>query len=162
MCVLYSGWKDNAMNGKQVIDQIGITYSRLRYFVRRIDALTKKETSQGHENDFSFRDLVFLQIATLMRSDGIGLDDINKGINILDEKWTDLDDNPKMAGTIIRLDEKPATWIWTLLVFPFGSDDGYKYRTRLPGSMYFASVIAQDLSRNDQLELELTQENRRI
>ena len=90
------------MNARKASELVGITYGQLRYFVRQIDALTKKETSQGHDHEFTFRDLVYLKLAALMREDGLRLDEINKGIYTLNGNWINAE-NPTNAGVLTRI-----------------------------------------------------------
>ncbi len=153
------------MNGKEVVEKIGITYPQLRYFVRKIDALPKKESSQGHEHDFTFRDLVYLKLASIMRSDGIGLPVINDAIGLLDIYWTNAE-NPASAGSLLRLDYPGERDIWA-----WGLNRGEKrffinekgeaesdIITHAPGWIYSVAHIAEALEKGDQLELDIMTE----
>jgi len=191
---------NNVMNGKEVVEKIGITYPQLRYFVRKIDALPKKETSQGHEHDFSFRDLVYLKLASIMRSDGLGLDEINIAIKQVAEAWKS--DNPLLAGVLTRippakkarssrdmeteselndlwndiksvkstdldddvlsLEKRPVVWLWTLdsewYLRDTDTSEFRKFVEHIPNLVYSVSAVARDLSKGDQLELNLMSE----
>ena len=157
-----SDWMNNVMNGKEVVEKIGITYPQLRYFVRKIDALPKKETSQGHEHDFTFRDLVYLKLASIMRSDGLGLPVINDAIGLLDIYWTNAE-NPASAGSLLRLDYpgERDTWAWGFDRAEerfFINENGEAESdiiTHVPGWIYSVADIAEELEKGDQLELNL-------
>ena len=88
------------MDAGKVIELTGLTYGQLNYLIKKVDVLKRKKT-QGKARDFTFREVVFLKLASLMRSDGIRLDDIDAAIKQADEAW--INDNPQDAGVLVRL-----------------------------------------------------------
>lgn len=156
------------MNGKEVVEKIGITYPQLRYFVRKIDAVSKKDTSQGHEHDFTFRDLVYLKLASIMRADGLGLDEINQAIEVLDLFWKIPQFN--RVGALVK--NGSGGWSYGSFdnyyidheAFYFdpkeGKEGSYKKTTltHVPGFLYSVAHIAEELEKGDQLKLDLMSE----
>lgn len=136
------------MNGKQVVEKIGITYPQLRYFTRRIDAITKKDTSQGHEHEFSFRDLVIFKVAADMRDDGIRLSEINEAMNEVSRNWG-------QPGSVIRSGSySGAGWEWAPNMDLVNTHNS-KRIPRLPGFMYDIGFYTAQMRESDQLELNL-------
>ena len=71
-----------SMDTKQVKELTGLTDNQITYLIKKVDAL-KREKSQGKAREYTFRELVYLKLASLMRSDGIRLDEINEAIDRL-------------------------------------------------------------------------------
>lgn len=144
------------MDAKMVLEATGLTYGRLNYLIEQVDAL-KREKTQGKARDFYFRDLVYLKLASLMRTDGIRISAINDAIELLGNNWRD-DDNIDQAGTLIREHGKGGEVIWHWGIF-----DGIKIPGRttidgdekiikanygyVPGSVYSVKRIAIELKR---------------
>lgn len=161
------------MNGKEASEVLGITYRQLGYFVDRIDAITKKETSQGHPHDLTFLDLVFLKLAAIMRADKIRLDDINDAISLVVEARKI---EMKLPGTLIYRPDiyknwfpenifidplKKGRWMWTPRSFETaekfaGAEAGEHFMNRIPGMLYSVAAIVGEINEleNNQLELE--------
>jgi len=147
------------MNGKEASKFVGITYRQMRYFVDQIDALTKKETSQGHDHEFTFKDLVYLKLASVMRSDGMRLDEINKAIRPLDEYW--INENPIDAGTLLKIyldDRDQYYWTWS----PNFDEKFDVSMVRLPKYLYNVEYYASKLAKDDQLAFEFANAERRV
>ena len=89
-----------SMNTAKVKEITGLTDDQISYLIKKVDAL-KREKTQGKAREYSFRDVVFLKLASLMRSDRIGLDEINLAIKQVNEAWNN--DNPQDAGVLVRL-----------------------------------------------------------
>ncbi len=168
------------MNGKEVAEKIGVTYPQLRYFVRKIDAVSKKDTSQGHEHDFTFRDLVYLKLASVMRSDGIGLDEINQAVGTLDY-FLDVMSGYMKDGVFVKQKDvsyrgglvktREGVWSYGLgeyddenVAFYYdpksGKEGSYKKTSlsHVPGFYYSVRAIVSELIKGDQLELNLMSE----
>lgn len=179
------------MDTKQVKELTGLTDNQITYLINKIDAL-KREKTQGKARDYSFRDLVYLKLASMMRSDGHRLPVINSAIEQVDNAWKN-PENPQEAGVITiipRINKKASRQVeeyfddiysvvkgWnndgesypelrpTLVL---GSDSKWlirdddpefsKYSNYLPGVIYSVSYIASELSKGDQLELDLMSE----
>jgi len=163
------------MNAKEASEMLGITYGQLRYLVERIDAITKKETSQGHAHDFNFQDLLFLKLAAMIRADKIRLDFINEAILLLEEA---MKIHKRIHGTLIYRPDiyknwfpqdifieplATARWMWTPADFEwregtanFNKQD-ISYVDHIPGTLYSVSGILRELTRNDQMQLEFKQ-----
>jgi DNA-binding transcriptional MerR regulator len=142
------------MNTKQVKELTGLTYGQLNYLVDQVDAL-KREKKQGKARDFSFRDLVYLKLASVMRSDGMGLPAINEVMSVLDHHW--INENPNDAGTLMRLyleDSDQYCWTWS----PNFDEKFDVAKARLPGYLYNVEYYASELSNLDQLELDIMAE----
>jgi len=142
------------MDAKQVKEITGLTYGQLNYLIDQVDAL-KREKTQGKARDFSFRDLVLLKLASVMRTDGLSLPAINEVMNVLNRNW--INENPNDAGTLLRIyleDSNQFCWTWS-------PNFGEKYnvaKVRFPGYLYNVEYYASELSKGDQLELNLMPE----
>jgi len=143
-----------SMDAKQVKEITGLTYGQLNYLIDQVDAL-KREKTQGKARDFSFRDLVLLKLASVMRTDGLSLPAINEVMNVLNRNW--INENPNDAGTLLRIyleDSNQFCWTWS-------PNFGEKYnvaKVRFPGYLYNVEYYASELSKGDQLELNLMPE----
>lgn len=163
------------MNAKEASEMLGITYRQLRYLVERIDAITKKETSQGYAHEFNRQDLLFLKLAAMMRADGIRLNDINDAISLLEEAIKTV----KMLGTLIYrsdtfkistdvYDEPPlekGRWEWTPTIFRTsenlanGMDESnMKILKHIPRGLYSVLAVFRELVGVDQLEFDFKKE----
>jgi len=155
---------NKAMDAKQVKELTGLTYGQLNYLVDQVDAL-KREKTQGKARDFTFRDLVYLKVASLMRADGMSLPVINKGITLLNRTWVN-SENPSAAGSLLRADEndKKVVWYWGPMTVEEVFDTNTSGEriteqiTHIPGVMYNVAYIASELAKGDQLELDLMSE----
>jgi len=142
------------MDTKQVKELTGLTDNQITYLINKVDALNREKT-QGKARDFSFRDLVYFKLASVMRSDGMGLPAINEVISVLDRNW--INENPNDAGTLLRVyleDSDRFCWTWS-------PNFGEKYdiaRVRFPKFLYNVEYYATELSKGDQLELNLMSE----
>ncbi len=163
------------MNGKEASEMLGITYRQLGYFVDRIDAITKKETSQGYAHDFTFHDLVYLKLAAIMRGDKIRLDYINDAISLVEEARKV---ETKIPGTLIYMPDvyktwfpekifieplKKGRWMWTPLSFQWiknkeriEAGENIMPVDHIPGMLYSISAIVGEINQleNDQLTFE--------
>lgn len=176
------------MDAAKVKELTGLTYGQLNYLIMQVQAL-KREKTQGKARDFTYRDLVLLKLASLMRSDGIRLDEINQAIGLVNDCWNT--DNPLSAGVLTRMikvtpekypesinkageivQEKrlqeikawsvyidPILWMWTpdsqWALGDDASDHLNKYFEHIPKFVYSVYAIARDLSKVDQLELDI-------
>lgn len=159
------------MNGKAASRRIGITYDQLRYFVKRIDYFAKKDATRDHYHDFTFRDLAFLQLAAMMRADGIRLSEINNAISLLDEARK----VSRIPGTLVYrsdvtlfswdiLDEpvlEKGRWIWSPTIIRAsenlanGMDESnMRILKHIPGMLYSVLSVFDEMSRDDQMQLE--------
>ncbi len=150
------------MNGKEASKFVGITYRQMRYFVDQIDALTKKETSQGHDHEFGFLDLVFLKLAALMRSDGSRLDEINQAVGTLNYFWKTM---PHLTGSGALVKDNKGSWVF-FVPTDLLNDGEFFYQnaegeftkktslTHVPGLYYNVAAIASELADENQLTFE--------
>lgn len=88
------------MDAKAVTEYFKISYGQLKYLINQIDAL-KRDKAQGKARDYSYRDLVLISLALVLRSDGFRLDAIKQAINELSNNWKD-SENPNNAGVLLR------------------------------------------------------------
>ena len=139
------------MDTKQVKELTGLTDNQITYLINQVDVL-KREKTQGKAREYSFRDLVYLKLASVMRSDGMGLPAINEVMNVLNRNW--INENPNDAGTLLRVyleDSDQFCWTWS-------PNFGEKYnvaRVRFPKFLYNVEYYATELAKGDQLELNL-------
>ncbi len=149
------------MDTKQVKELTGLTDDQISYLIKKVDAL-KREKTQGKAREYSFHDLVYFKLASVMRTDGLSLPAINKVISVLDRHW--INENPNDAGTLLRVyledsdqfleDSDRFCWTWS-------PNFGEKYdiaRVRFPKFLYNVEYYATELSKGDQLELNLMSE----
>lgn len=142
------------MDTKQVKELTGLTDDQISYLIKKVDAL-KREKAQGKARDFSFRDLVYFKLASVMRTDGLSLPAIDEVISVLDRNW--INENPNDAGTLFRVyleDSDQFCWTWS-------PNFGEKYdiaRVRFPKFLYNVEYYATELAKGDQLELGLMSE----
>jgi len=142
------------MNAEKVIELTGLTYGQLNYLIEKVDAL-KREKTQGKARDFSFRDLVYLKLASLMRSDGMGSPAINEVMAILDQYW--INENPNDAGTLLRLyleESDQYSWTWS----PNFDKKFDPAMMRFPKYLYNVEYYATELIKSNQLELDIMSE----
>lgn len=150
------------MDTKRVKELTGLTDNQITYLINNIDAL-KREKMQGKARDYSFREVVFLKLASLMRSDGLRLGVINEAIGLIDQYWTNTE-NPAKAGMIIRMFDVEGlgdVWVWSSSrgeEYHYMNSDGgitTDILTHVPKVIYSVSTIAEELAKGDQLELML-------
>lgn len=153
-----------SMDTKQVKELTGLTDNQISYLIKKVDLL-KREKTQGKAREYSFRDLVYLKLASIMRSDGLSLPEIDKAIKLLYRTWI-FSENPASAGSLLRADEsdKNVAWYWG----PMTVDEVFDANTsgetiteqitHIPGVMYNVAFIATELAKRDQLELNLMSE----
>lgn len=150
------------MDAGKVIGLTGLTYGQLNYLIKQVDVLNREKT-QGKARDFSFREVVFLKLASLMRSDGLRLGVINEAIGLIDQYWTNTE-NPAKAGMIIRMFDVEGlgdVWVWSSSrgeEYHYMNSDGgitTDILTHVPKVIYSVSTIAEELAKGDQLELKL-------
>lgn len=140
------------MNTARVKELTGLTDDKLNYLIKKIDPLKRKKT-QGEAREYSFRDLVFLKVAAIMRSDGIRLSEVNQAIKVLDQ--TDVAGQP---GILIR--GKDNMWMWlpnAIYNDRKGSVQGTRI-TRVSGFLYDVGFYASVIRDDNQLKLDLTEE----
>lgn len=139
------------MNAAGIVELTGLTYRKLNYMQEQIDVL-KREKTQGKAREYSFRDLVFLKIASEMRQDNIRLNTINKAITLLDQNWNNTE-NIYIAGRLMVFDNHP---LWSLTTDLWFTGDGYNQPLdslrRIPGHYYNVTNIAGELS-TDQMRI---------
>lgn len=169
-----------SMDTKQVKELTGLTDNQITYLIKKVDAL-KREKSQGKAREYTFRELVYLKLASLMRSDGIRLDEINEAIGTLDY-FLDVTAGYMKDGVFIKqrevsyrggiLKARDGTWsyglgeyydddVMTVYFDPKeGKEGSYKMTklTHVPGLYYNVRAIATELAKGDQLELGLMSE----
>ena len=139
------------MDAGKVIGLTGLTYGQLNYLIKQVDVLNREKT-QGKARDFSFREVVFLKLASVMRSDGMGLSAINEVMSVLNQYW--INENPKDAGNLLKIyleDSGEYHWTWS----PNFYDATNVNMARSPKYYYNAEYYASELSNRDQLELKL-------
>jgi len=151
------------MDSKQIVEITGLTYGQLNYLIDQVDAL-KRDKTQGKARDFTFRELVYLKLAAVMRADGIRLDEINQAIQVVE------DVNSMLAGgwqwgTLIRRNDKAKLWTWSPNTF--FSASWYNPTTnklespmdilRAIGPVYDVGEIASDLAGANQMIFEFAQ-----
>ena len=150
------------MNTAKVKEITGLTDDQITYLIKKVDAL-KREKMQGKARDYSFREVVFLKLASLMRSDGLRLGVINEAIGLIDQYWTNTE-NPAKAGMIIRMFDVEGlgdVWVWSSSrgeEYHYMNSDGgitTDILTHVPKVIYSVSTIAEELAKGDQLELML-------
>ena len=168
-----------SMDAKQVKEITGLTYGQLNYLIDQVDAL-KREKTQGKARDFSFRDLVLLKLASLMRSDGIGIRDISAGVALADKnslkgemfyyyegnKFQPLED--KFLEIWKRFEGRRDTDIFTMprWIYIVPDETGKDKRkmkfddfpNHIPKFFYRVTAITDELAKGDQLELNLMSE----
>ena len=152
-----------SMDTKQVKELTGLTDNQISYLIKKVDLL-KREKTQGKAREYTFRDLVYLKLASIMRSDGLSLPEIDKAIKLLYRTWI-FSENPASAGSLLRADEadKNVAWYWGPMtvdeVFDANtSGERTEQITHIPGVMYNVAFIATELSKRDQLEFNLMSE----
>ena len=159
------------MDTKQVKELTGLTDNQITYLIKKVDAL-KREKTQGKAREYTFRELVYLKLASLMRSDGLRLPVINEAIESLNVYWTN--DAPEDAGTLLIISnakiwiddgDQPAGGGLVIMYSQSDTSDDvlgdakqYMIDGRLPGAFYNVRAIASELSKLDQLELGLMSE----
>ena len=142
------------MDTKQVKELTGLTDDQISYLIKKVDAL-KRDKTQGTAREYSFHDLVYFKLASVMRTDGLSLPAIDEVISVLDRHW--INENPNDAGTLLRIyleDSDQFCWTWS-------PNFGEKYdiaKVRFPGYLYNVEYYASELSKGDQLELNLMPE----
>lgn len=139
------------MNTAKVKEITGLTDDQITYLIKKVDAL-KREKMQGKARDYSFREVVFLKLASVMRSDGMGLSAINEVMSVLNQYW--INENPKDAGNLLKIyleDSGEYHWTWS----PNFYDATNVNMARSPKYYYNAEYYASELSNRDQLELKL-------
>lgn len=151
------------MNTGKVKELTSLTDDQINYLIKKVDAL-KREKNQGKARDYSFRDLVYLKLAAVMRADGIRLDEINQAIQVVE------DVNSMLAGgwqwgTLIRRNDKAKLWTWSPNTF--FSASWYNPTTnklespmdilRAIGPVYDVGEIASDLAGANQMIFEFAQ-----
>lgn len=148
-----------SMNTKQVKELTGLTDDQINYLIKKVEVLNRKK-SQGKAREYSFRDLVYLKLASVMRSDGLALPVINEAISFgLNEFWTN--ENPKDAGTLIRLYQEQYgkySWLW----YPYLLENDQVNGGRFPKYLYNVTYYATELAKGDQLELEMMLEEKAV
>ena len=168
-----------SMDAKQVKEITGLTYGQLNYLIDQVDAL-KREKTQGKARDFSFRDLVLLKLASLMRSDGIGIRDISAGVALADKhslkgemfyyyegnKFQELEDT--FFEIWKKFEDRRDTDIFTMPRWIYIVTDETEKEKRImnfdrfpnhiPKFFYRVSAITDELAKGDQLELGLMSE----
>lgn len=144
-----------SMNTKQVKELTGLTDDQINYLIEKVDAL-KREKSQGKAREYSFRDLVYLKLASVMRSDGLALPVINEAISFgLNEFWTN--ENPNDAGTLLRMyleESDQYSWTWS----PNFDKKFDPAMVRFPKYLYNVEYYATELTKSNQLELDIMSE----
>ena len=163
------------MDGVATSKLVGNTYPQLRYFVKRIDALPKKDTSQGHEHEFTYLDIVYLKLAAMMRADMIRLDYINDAISLVEEaRRIEI----KIPGTLIYMPDiykswfpekifieplKKGRWLWTPLSFRWAENmaeveasENIMFVDHIPGMLYSISAIVREVNKLEDYQLELS------
>lgn len=145
------------MDTKRVKELTGLTDNQITYLINNVDAL-KREKSQGKARDYSFRDLVYLKLASVMRSDGMRLPEINGVISVLGSEW--INENPNDAGTLLKVYVKDAghRWAWTPHFLTY--DD--TVRIHFPKYLYNVEYYATELAKLDQLELNFMSEAKAV
>lgn len=132
------------MNAAGIVELTGLTYRKLNYMQEQIDVL-KREKTQGKAREYSFRDLLYLKIASLIRSDGIGLSEINQAIKALDHVW----DNAEVPGrwAILLRDtrnSKHSSWVVAQNALYMDHEKNERV-THIPGFMYDVAFYASEL-----------------
>lgn len=136
------------MKTNAVIVKTGLTYGQLNYLLKQVNALNRDKT-QGKAREYSFRDLVYLKIAAVMRSDGMGLTEINQALNALDQNWG-------KRGAVMRNGvDSSSGWEWlpNMDLVTTDSDNKPKRIPRIPRYMYDVSYYVSELRKGDQMEL---------
>lgn len=142
------------MDTKQVKELTGLTDDQISYLIKKVDAL-KRDKTQGKAREYSFHDLVYFKLASVMRTDGLSLPAIDEVISVLDRHW--INENPNDAGTLLRIyleDSDQFCWTWS-------PNFGEKYdiaKVRFPKFLYNVEYYATELSKGDQLKLDLMSE----
>jgi DNA-binding transcriptional MerR regulator len=77
----------------------GLEFHQARYMVQQ-KIIQPVEYGQGKAREFSFRDLVKMQLAAELRKDGFRVDAIKQAMAELDANWTST--NPSEAGLIAK------------------------------------------------------------
>jgi len=148
------------MNTTKVKEITGLTDDQISYLIKKVDAL-KREKTQGKARDYSFRDVVFLKLASLMRADGLPISEIDQATINIDTLW-------QMTGTYGALLRNGDKWSWTpnsnyisgksLFIDPEKNTIEETNLTHVPNYYYNISFIADELAKSDQPELNLMPE----
>lgn len=97
------------MDGKTAVRIVGITYGQLNFWVNQVDGLLSNDPiSQGLPRNFTYRDLVLLNVAKTLRQDGCRLNAIRQAIKVISDNWKD--DDPENAGWLVSGDLKTFSW----------------------------------------------------
>lgn len=167
------------MDAKQVKELTGLTYGQLNYLIDQVDAL-KRDKTQGKARDFSFRDLALLKLASLMRSDGIGTRDISEGVALADRNslngvmfyYSEGSRFQPLESEFYRIwkgaEGRKDTDIFAMPKWIYIMSDGASkagesfnfdsFPNHIPKFFYRVSAITDELSKGDQLELNLMSE----
>lgn len=144
------------MNTGKVKELTSLTDDQINYLIKKVDAL-KREKNQGKARDYSFRDLVYLDLAAVMRHDGYRLDEINQAINLLEKNWIN-QESPEEAGTLIAVQNKTQTLWMHSSINPLKNiaipELDQNYRKRIPKVLYDVSSLALLLFMRNQLAFE--------
>jgi len=106
---MYNRGKVKIMDGKTASRIVGITYGQLNLWVNQIDGLLSNPSeSQGLPRNFTYRDLVLLNVAKYLRHDGCRMEAIRKAIKVVSDNWKD--DDPENAGWLLTQDLKNFSW----------------------------------------------------
>ena len=133
--------KRKPMDAKQVKEITGLTYGQLNYLIDQVDAL-KRDKTQGKARDFSFRDLVLLKLASVMRADGLRLDEINDAFNGLNRMCIDIE-KVEDAGVLVCTGNEMYRWFWTKQnIFVTGK---FPPRSSIPKCFYSISSIVREV-----------------
>lgn len=136
------------MDTNDVKKLTGLTGRQLEYMLNTVESL-KREKTQGKAREYSFRDLVFLKIAAVMRADGIRLSEINQAMNEIARNWG-------QRGAVMRNGRySGSSWLWmpNMDLVVYDKNKKPKRIPRLPGIMYDVSFYAASLNDVDQMEL---------
>jgi len=154
-----------SMDTKQVKELTGLTDNQITYLIKKVDAL-KREKSQGKAREYTFRELVYLKLASLMRSDGLGLDEINQAVGTLNYFWK----IKEFTGSGALTKHHEGAWAFSP-PSDFLNDGEFLYinangevakkrslTDHIPGVYYNVMAITKGLSKDDQMELDLMSE----
>lgn len=140
------------MNRKEASEMLGITYGQLRYLVERIDAITKKETSQGYATELTPLDVAYLKLATIMRADKFTIDDINEAFSLIEYAiktegiicgcliHNRTNNSWKIESAIVK-----GKWLWTRNVIQYGNNRS-DILTHIPGALYNLEAIVEAIN----------------